>query len=167
MIDTVSGADACAIVEQLLASFTVGVLITRTSADELHARPLNLRKEPTTFAGDLWFLTGRHSRKVSELRNGPVSVVFQNEAARTYVHLRGHGTISDDRDRLEALWDPTHLAWYPGGLDDPELTLLHVTVTDGEYWVAATEAETSDAALTALLTHEPQATTRSGSLSFR
>ena len=35
------------------------------------------------------------------------------------------------------MWTPAYKAWFPEGLDDPELALLRVEVDKGEYWDTA------------------------------
>jgi general stress protein 26 len=35
---------------------------------------------------------------------------------------------------MEELWSPLHRAWFPKGLDDPNIALLQVEVDRAEYW---------------------------------
>ncbi len=35
---------------------------------------------------------------------------------------------------MEELWNPILKAWFPKGLDDPNITLLKVSVESAEYW---------------------------------
>jgi hypothetical protein len=39
-----------------------------------------------------------------------------------------------DRGKMEALWRPQYRAWFPDGLDDPDLGLLKVSIEAAEYW---------------------------------
>ena len=39
-----------------------------------------------------------------------------------------------DRAKAEALWNPLYKAWFPKGVEDPDLCLLKVTPTQAEYW---------------------------------
>ena len=41
-----------------------------------------------------------------------------------------------DRAKNEELWTEKYKAWFPKGLDEPELALLKVTVDKAEYWDA-------------------------------
>jgi general stress protein 26 len=34
------------------------------------------------------------------------------------------------------MWNPLYKAWFPNGKDDPNITVLRVDVTEGEYWEA-------------------------------
>jgi general stress protein 26 len=35
---------------------------------------------------------------------------------------------------MRALWSPAVSAWFPGGLEDPELALIEVTPESAQYW---------------------------------
>lgn len=39
-----------------------------------------------------------------------------------------------DKAKAEELWNPILKAWFPKGLEDPELALLKVEIGKAEYW---------------------------------
>lgn len=41
-----------------------------------------------------------------------------------------------DRARMQELWTPLMNAWFPQGIDTPELVLLRLELQDVEYWDA-------------------------------
>jgi general stress protein 26 len=45
------------------------------------------------------------------------------------VSITGRGTVVRDRAKAKELWTELHRAWFPDGLDDPNLALLRVDVT--------------------------------------
>lgn len=116
---------------EMLEAFGVAMLVTRTPEGELRGRPMALAEvEP---GGTLWFATGRRSGKVDELANdGHVAVTMQSGAK--FVSLSGRATTVDDRARIERLWKVEWKVWFPGGKDDPDLVLLRVDGSNGEYW---------------------------------
>jgi general stress protein 26 len=83
--------------------------------------------------GTLWFATGRHSGKVDEL-TGDSHVAVTMQSSTKFVSLSGTATEVDDRQRIARLWKVEWKVWFPGGKDDPELVLLRVNGTRGEYW---------------------------------
>jgi general stress protein 26 len=115
----------------LLDEFGVGMLVTRAADGSLRARPMALAEaEPD---GTLWFATDRHSGKMDELeRDGNVVVTLQSKAK--FVSLSGTARGVDDRAKLSSLWKAEWKVWFPGGKDDPNITLLRVDGTAGEYW---------------------------------
>ena len=43
-------------------------------------------------------------------------------------------TLEYDREKAAQLWSVWDKAWFPQGLDDPELALLRVRIEQAEYW---------------------------------
>jgi general stress protein 26 len=116
---------------ELLESFGVAMLVTRTKEGELRARPMALAKADES--GNLWFATDKHSAKVDEIHDdGQVAITMQDKTR--YVSISGVASLRDDRAKLAELWKTEWKVWFPGGKDDPNITLLEVDGTAGEYW---------------------------------
>ncbi len=116
---------------ELLDEFGVAMLITRTPDGSLRGRPMALAEAQPD--GTLWFATDRHSGKVDELeRDGHVVVTMQSKTK--FVSLSGKAAVVDDRAKLAQLWKVEWKVWFPGGQDDPNIALLRVDGTAGEYW---------------------------------
>ena len=117
--------------QDLLTGFSHGMLITKTPAGELHARPMALAEIAGN--GDLWFATARDSCKVDEIRaDEHVCVTFQDGSH--YVTVTGAAETVHDRAKIDQLWREAWKVWYPQGKDDPNLVLLKVKADTGEYW---------------------------------
>jgi general stress protein 26 len=39
-----------------------------------------------------------------------------------------------DKGKMKKLWNPLYKAWFPKGLDDPDICLLRIRVESAEYW---------------------------------
>lgn len=115
----------------LLTEFGVGMLVTRTPDGSLRGRPMALAAADPD--GTLWFATDRHSGKVDELDHDR-HVVVTLQSKTTFVSLSGTAGTVDDRAKLAELWKAEWRVWFPGGKDDPTITLLRVDGTAGEYW---------------------------------
>jgi general stress protein 26 len=48
--------------------------------------------------------------------------------------LNGEATISRDREKIEELWSKIVETWFTEGKDDPRVTIIKVTPTEGYYW---------------------------------
>ncbi len=48
--------------------------------------------------------------------------------------MSGDAEVVNDRAKMEELWSEMCKAWFPKGLDDPDLCLLKVEVNTAEYW---------------------------------
>ena len=57
-----------------------------------------------------------------------------NTSESEYLTVYGTASIVDDRSKIAALWSPMAKAWFQGGKDDPDLTLIKVTPESAYYW---------------------------------
>jgi len=48
--------------------------------------------------------------------------------------LLGKAFIETSREKIEEYWSPLTRAWFPDGVDDPEICLLRVEVDSAYYW---------------------------------
>ncbi len=119
----------------LIKDIKFAMLTTEAEDGVLHSRPM--ATQDTEFDGDLWFFTGLSSSKVAELEWNPsVNLSYADPGASKYVSVSGNGKIVEDHAKARELWNDIYKAWFPKGLEDPELCLLKVEVTHAEYWEA-------------------------------
>jgi general stress protein 26 len=101
----------------------------------LRSRPMQTQE--FDFAGDLWFFTSSETHKTEEIeKDRRVNVSYAAPDSNTYVSVTGTAEIVKDRAKIEELWNPIYKAWFPDGLEDPNLVLLKVAVEQAEYWDA-------------------------------
>jgi len=116
---------------ELVRDFDTAMLVTRGSDGALRGRPLSVAKESED--GRLFFAIRVESLHVHELAGDPhVAVLFQDE--QRHVSLSGTARLRRDRDLIEELWSDAWKLWFPHGLDDPNLAIVEVRPTTGEYW---------------------------------
>jgi len=85
--------------------------------------------------GNFWFLSADDSHKNKELSKDPhVQMLFQGSDYSDYLSLFGTAEISRDKAKIEELWDPMMKTWFTEGKDDPRITVIKVTPTEGYYW---------------------------------
>jgi general stress protein 26 len=102
----------------------------------MSSRPMAVQDKP--FDGTLWFLTRFTSEKIGELEDDQhVTLTFAEPSDSKYLTLKGRASASQDREKIKELWNPMYKAWFPKGEDDPEIAVLKVDVTDGDYWQAS------------------------------
>ena len=108
-------------------------MLTTISGGQLRSRPMSTQEMDEN--GELWFFTSDQTHKVDEIEaDSRVNVAYSKPDDNTYVSVSGRGSISKDRQKIEELWNPVLKAWFPKGLDDPNLALLKVSVEEAEYW---------------------------------
>lgn len=117
----------------LIKDINIAMLTTEAEDGLLHSRPM--ATQTTEFDGTLWFFTGQSASMVSEIDWNPeVNLSYAQPSDNRYVSVSGSAEAVNDRAKMAELWSDTYKAWFPQGLDDPDLCLLRVEVSFAEYW---------------------------------
>ena len=136
---TESNQDNINKLRQMLKGIRIGMLTTVDDEGRLHSRPMATQEQE--FDGTLWFFTGISSAKAHEIeRDHHVNISYASPEDNRYVSVSGMGRLVRDPAKAKQLWSPIHKAWFPKGLDDPELGLLQVDVDRAEYWDSPSSA---------------------------
>jgi len=108
-------------------------MLTTIDDGVLRSRPMQTQQ--TEFDGDLWFFTSSETHKTEEIeKDNRVNLAYASPNDNSYVSVSGRAELVKDRAKMEELWNPILKAWFPKGLDDPNITLLKVSVEAAEYW---------------------------------
>lgn len=117
----------------LIKDITFAMLTTVDIDGSLRSRPMATLD--VEFDGNLWFFTNADAPKVDEAEHDHhVNVSYANPDRQRYVSVSGMATLVRDQSKNRALWNPAYTAWFPQGLDEPNLALLRVSVQKAEYW---------------------------------
>lgn len=101
----------------------------------LHSRPMTVQE--IDFDGDLWFFASRSSDLARQIENyALVNLTFSNLKDFSFLSAQGFARMVYDREKERALWNPLYMAWFPRGLEDPDLCLIKVMVESADYWVS-------------------------------
>lgn len=120
----------------LIEAIDIAMLTTVDDDGTLRSRPMATQE--VEFDGDLWFFTGADAAKVHEVRQEQqVNVSYTDAKNQRYVSVSGPAQLVRDQQKIKELWNPIFKAWFPEGLDDPNLALLKVHVEKAEYWESA------------------------------
>lgn len=117
--------------QDLLEDFSTAMLVTRTPVGELRCRPMTIAEVHEN--ADVCFVTSIDDAKSEEIRNDP-NVCVALQKGQKYLSLTGTAELIQDRDKLREMWNEAWKVWFPEGPDSPEVTLLKVHATYGEYW---------------------------------
>jgi general stress protein 26 len=134
-----TGKEGMEKIAELVKDIRIAMMSTVSPDGSISSRPMATQNEP--FNGTLWFLTSIQSEKIGELdRDRHLTLGYANPSDSKYIALRGNGTVihgtAEARTKIKELWNPMYKAWFPGGEDDPEIAVLRVDVTQGDYWEA-------------------------------
>jgi general stress protein 26 len=110
-------------------------MLTTVNADDgsLRSRPMTLQQ--AQFDGDLWFFAGRSTQAALDVAEEPkVNLAFSEPKNSSYISACGSAEVVLDKAKAKELWNPLYKAWFPEGLEDPDLCLIKVTVESVDYW---------------------------------
>lgn len=139
MNDHLDRSEALERVRELIKGIKLAMLTTVDDDGTLRSRPMDTQE--VEFDGDLWFLTEADAPKVDDIQHErQVNVTYANPDKMRYVSLSGTAQIIHDVQKKRELWKPDHKIWFPNGPDDPNVALLKVHVTKGEYWDSGSNA---------------------------
>ena len=118
---------------QMIKGIEFAMLTTVEEDGSLRSRPMATLKGE--FNGDLYFFTKASAPKVDAVeRDRHVCVTYAAPERQRYVSMSGLARLVRDRRMIEEFWFPELKAWFPGGLEDPEIALLWISITQAEYW---------------------------------
>lgn len=85
--------------------------------------------------GTMWFISNIISRHTSHIeQDGRVQLVYGDHGSASYLTIFGSAEIHFNRAKLDEIWSPLAKAWFKEGKEDPDLTLIRVTPSEGYYW---------------------------------
>lgn len=130
-----SGNEAREKITALVEGIHICMMSTVGKDGSIDSRPMGLQNTP--FEGTFWFLTHGSSGKVDEIENDRhVTLTFAEPKDQKYVTLKGKASVSNDRSKIHELWNEMYKAWFPKGEGDPDIAVLRVDVSEGDYWEA-------------------------------
>jgi len=123
----VERARIAADVLEKVAKIRTGMLTTQ-DGNQLTSRPMTIQQvdpSPTV----VWFFTSRHGNLAETIAAGaPANLSVTDHADSFFVSIAGDARLVDDRAKIEELWSTMAKAWFPGGIDDPNLALIRLDV---------------------------------------
>ncbi len=120
---------------KLIKDIKFGMLTHRGAGGALHAHPLTTQNRDIDEDSSLYFFIPRDGEIYQRLNAEPkVCLAYANSSDDSYVSVSGTAAFVEDMDKKRALWSVAAKAWFPDGVDDPNLALLAVRIDDAEYW---------------------------------
>jgi general stress protein 26 len=108
-------------------------MMTSWDGEAMHSRPMHGIQEE--YEGKLYFFTREESAKTAEIsKYDKINLAYADIDHNTYVSIAGRGRLVHDKERMRRYWNPMVSAWFPKGLDDPNLALIEVDADGAQYW---------------------------------
>ncbi|HTM91607.1 MAG TPA: pyridoxamine 5'-phosphate oxidase family protein [Flavisolibacter sp.] len=134
MEKNLSNEEALKKFKKLVNEINVCMFITNNQ-DGDHTRPMATVEVEEN--GTLWFFTDIRSVKVEEISmNRSAHLVYAHPGKESYLDVWGEASVITDKQTKKDKWTPVIKAWFPNGVDDPNLALLKVQPQNVYYWDA-------------------------------
>jgi general stress protein 26 len=132
---TTDNTDERARLWDLIKDIRFAMFTTRHSNGHLHSRPMTTQNSGVDEDNALWFFMSRSGEPVDDLGREPtVNVSYADPGKDSYVSVSGQAAVVEDAARKRKLWSKLAEAWFPAGVDDPDLALVKLTITHADYW---------------------------------
>ncbi len=132
-IQNLTNQDAIDKIKELVKSEQLCLFTTKLSTAPLSTRPMSAMD--TDEEGNLWFFSAKSSDKNEHIQSDPrVQLFFSHPGNSEFLSVYGTASISTDPALIEKYWSSIIKAWFQGGKDDPEITLLKVAPEEAYYW---------------------------------
>jgi general stress protein 26 len=125
--------DPIAKLNELIKGIDFAMLTTIRTNGSLHSCPM--ASEKVDKDGILWFFSSNNSEKVEAIKtDARVNLAYSDPGTQRYVSITGTAEPARDHVKAKEQWKPLYSAWFPMGLQDPNLILLKVHIQAAEYW---------------------------------
>lgn len=132
-IENLDHRDAVKKMKELVEHTSICLFTTHFSKTPLQTRPMATQEVDDE--GNLWFFSDEESNKNFQIaEDSRVQLFYSNPSKSEFMSVYGHAMIIEDRNKIEALWNPMAKAWFKGGKDDPSLSLILVIPDEAYYW---------------------------------
>jgi general stress protein 26 len=119
--------------KKLVEEIRTCMFITNTTSEHEHTRPMATIEVEDD--GTLWFFTDIRSIKVEEVNmDQTVHLTYAHPGKESYLDVWSSGRVITDKQQLKDKWSPIVKAWFPDGVEDPNLALLKLQPTECYYW---------------------------------
>lgn len=120
---------------KLIRDIRFGMLTTQAESGDLRSHPLTTQNRKEDEGSIIWFFVSARSETVRDvLARHKVNLAYASPDDDRYVSISGRARLVNDPQKKQELWSTMSQAWFPGGVNDPDLALLAVDINQAEYW---------------------------------
>lgn len=103
--------------------------------DDARLVPMSHYADPDE--GALWFITAKGTDLAQAALQGPQDAlhVVSDSSKGLHACLHGRLSASNDREKLDEIWNAIASSWFEDGKQDPDVQLLKLDITEGEVWI--------------------------------
>ena len=84
----------------------------------------------------LWFITAEGTDLAKAVAGGAKKAVHvvSSQGGKLYARIEGELSLSDDREKLDEIWNAVASSWFEDGKQDDDVRLLRLSLSAAEVW---------------------------------
>lgn len=84
----------------------------------------------------LWFITAEGTDLAEAVSGGAKKAVHvvSSQGGKLYARIEGELSLSDDREKLDEIWNAVASSWFEDGKQDDDVRLLRLSLSAAEVW---------------------------------
>ncbi|QNM83379.1 pyridoxamine 5'-phosphate oxidase family protein [Sphingomonas sabuli] len=84
---------------------------------------------------DIYFFASKSEELVKDLgTSGDAIAAYASKGHDFFASVKGRLEVSNDRAKIDELWNPMVATWYKDGKEDPDLVLLRLADPTADVW---------------------------------
>ncbi len=132
-IKNLNNNEAIKKLKELAEDINVCMFCTKTENVPFQTRPMSTQEVDDE--GNIWFFSEKDSDKNYEIKQDQhVQLLYSKNSDSHFLSVAGIASIVYHKNKVEKLWDKIAEAWFKGGKDDPNLSLICIKPTEAYYW---------------------------------
>lgn len=125
------GREAISKIKELIDDIEICMFCTYENG-KLISRPMSAQQVDDD--GNIWFLSDKNSEKNKALQSDNKVELLYAKGNSKFIAIHGKGTVVFDKEKIKELWTPIAAIWFTEGVNDPDISLIKVSLDDGYYW---------------------------------
>lgn len=106
-------------------------MFTTHTGRTLRSRPMSTIVRDS---GEIAMLSDMRGGKDEEISKNKDVLLSYSDGGKLFASVSGKAQMSTDRALIRELWNPGAQAFWPDGPDDPDVYVILVQPSEGEYW---------------------------------
>jgi general stress protein 26 len=120
-------------IKELVKDITTCMFCTEVENLPFKARPMATLDVDDD--GNLWFLSSIGSNKNDEIKtDDQVQLIYAKGGNSHFLSISGKAHITKDQKKIDELWNGFAKAWFQGGKDDPNISVIEIIPEEVYYW---------------------------------
>ena len=121
-------------IRELANAVDIAMFCTNLGAQPFSTCPMSTQQVEDD--GTIWFFSGKDSDHNADLaKDSACQLIYSSKVGETdHLSLYGHAEVTFDRAKAEELFGTMEKVWFPGGIDDPNFSMIRFTPKEGYYW---------------------------------